>query len=213
MLSVTLLCCWSFTSIPFCHLPGSRLSLDMGHFDQCRLTPFRRRCRSAHCWCLALLLERDQLNFAVSVCPSCPQSMAQLCARGISWPTLKGIGLDSKQSHSIPVVMSNCFQVVDAQLRYTHMYGLQRKFCHNSCRRLRPIPSRSVTLCKVHFFEIEPRWIFIPLSLPFSPRRELRDKFVASLYIHDVRRDMDSSLSRSFESIMAGSESTTCTEF
>ena len=53
-------------------------------------------------------------------------------ARGISWPNARGIGLDSKQSHSIPVVMSNCFQAVDPQLRYTHMYGLPAKFCHNS---------------------------------------------------------------------------------
>ena len=67
---------------------------------------------------------------------------------------------------------------------------------------LRPIQSRSVMLCKVHILKSFQYIVISLLICLLWPRRELRDKFVVSQYFHDVRREIDLSLSRSLESTM-----------
>ena len=82
------------------------------------------------------------------------------------------------------------------------MNGLLLRLRRGVRRILRPIQSRSVTLCEVDNSEIVPKKCHIPFYLPFWLRRELRDKFVVSQCFHDVRPEMDLSSSRRLESIV-----------
>ena len=87
---------------------------------------------------------------------------------------------------------------LSCSLRCIRMSDLHVKVCHGVRRRLRPIQSRAVTLCKSDWFEIDVRWNYIL----FQPQCELRAKFFVFQCSHEARREVDLPLSRCVESIV-----------
>ena len=88
---------------------------------------------------------------------------------------------------------------------YFHVFYALLQLRRCARRRLRPIQSRAVTLCKLDNLEIVPKWSHIRFSLLFYRRSELCDKFVVSQYFHDVLREMDlSNVSKSILVLFCG---------